>query len=69
MVYVVEHLSEEKPKKKKWVPSIAGRWGLSFMFGGFEIFIGVNVSKIDSTELLRVKRRTITPGKGKVFNL
>lgn len=68
MVQIIEDNQEEKPRKKNWIPSIHGRFGLSFMFGTHEVFVGFNVSKVEVSELVKVRRR-IVPGKGKVFNL
>jgi hypothetical protein len=68
MVQLIEEPQIEKPKKKKLDISPDGRWGISFMFGGHELFIGLSISKADVPELVKVKRRT-EPGKGKVYNL
>ena len=68
MVQIIEGNSEEKPIKKKWTPSIDGRWGLSLMLGGHELFIGLSISKVDASDFVKVRRR-ILPGKGKVVNL
>lgn len=68
MVQLVEENSEEKPAKKKWIPSIDGRWGISLMLGGHELFIGLSISKVDASDFVKVRRR-ILPGKGRVVNL
>lgn len=65
MAHQVEEVQEVKPQKKKWRPSIDGRWGISVMLGSRELFVGVSVSRIDVAEFLKVKRR-ILPGKGRV---
>jgi hypothetical protein len=68
MVYKIEDSPPEKPIKKKWKPSLDGRWGISIAIGGHELFVGLNISKIDLSEFI-VKRRISAPGKGRVFNL
>lgn len=68
MAQLLEDNLEEKPIKKKWMPSMDGRWGISLMLGTHELFVGFSISKIDVSELVKVKRRII-PGYGKVVNL
>jgi len=60
---ILENQGEAKPRKKKFkLPSMSGRFGVSFMFGKKEVFVGFSISKIDES-VLTIKRRS-SPGKG-----
>ena len=61
---LVDEVKERTGKKRFRVPSINGKFGISFNFGKKEIFLGVAVADVTIEQI--IKRRVVPISKGKV---